>query len=690
MKSWGGEVVQQRVKRTTSGGSRGRRLAAAVAIAAALGLAVAGPAAAHWEPVAPADNAGATFGATWTEPAVAESPDGLATALFFQAAPGAPFGEPGTPYAIRRAPEAPAWSAPAAVTTPAGSVDGFAHPSIAAAGNGDALGVFHFHDPAPKRVTHAISWPAGSASPDAATPVLCTSGPECSPEPPQVTIDGAGNAYAVASSGSDVVLSQRAPNGTWASPQSVATGAGPQVATNAAGDVVVAYTRTDNSNPALPVRHVYAKRKLSTDTGFGPEVQVSGSNTTDANGHAVVIDSGGTATVAYPEDALPPSGSPTPSVPVIQAATWDTSSATPEAGVAISGDPDGQNRFAVAGVDPQGRVTVAWQAFAGHFEVRASEQAGSGWGAPQNVSPAGSDRNATNPKVAVDAAGTATIAYTDAASPQGGDLDVKVSRRATGGTWSAPESLRFVGPGAGPVSGSSARVAAAPAGQADVIFVQALNGANRLFATRFDHTGYARPKGATPLRVALVPGFKPCTAPNETHGPPLAFLSCNPPVQQSSTVTVGTSDANGQTANSVGFVRYEVIPGNPNTPADEADVTMSVYMTDVRNAGDLSDYTGELQAVASSRITDRDGDEPSTLEDTGFGATVPCAATPSSTVGATCSTNTSVDAIVPGSAAEGTRAIWQLGQVQVFDGGTDGDVDTIPNRLFAVQGVFVP
>ena len=34
--------------------------------------------------------------------------------------------------------------------------------------------------------------------------------------------------------------------------------------------------------------------------------------------------------------------------------------------------------------------------------------------------------------------------------------------------------------------------------------------------------------------------------------------------------------------------------------------------------------------------------------------------------------------------------MWELGQVQVADGGADGDAATEPNTIFAVQGVFVP
>ena len=63
---------------------------------------------------------------------------------------------------------------------------------------------------------------------------------------------------------------------------------------------------------------------------------------------------------------------------------------------------------------------------------------------------------------------------------------------------------------------------------------------------------HPRPKGATPLRVSLVPAFNACTAPNRTHGPPLAFPSCNPPVQSSSAVTIGSPDFNGAAANSEG------------------------------------------------------------------------------------------------------------------------------------------
>src|SRR6186997_2789647 len=92
---------------------------------------------------------------------------------------------------------------------------------------------------------------------------------------------------------------------------------------------------------------------------------------------------------------------------------------------------------------------------------------------------------------------------------------------------------------------------------------------------------HPRPKGATPLRVSMVPAFNQCTAPNRTHGPPLAFPSCNPPALSSTAVTVGTPDANGAPANSEGSVKLEVLVGVPGPP-DDSDVLITSNATDIR------------------------------------------------------------------------------------------------------------
>jgi hypothetical protein len=74
-----------------------------------------------------------------------------------------------------------------------------------------------------------------------------------------------------------------------------------------------------------------------------------------------------------------------------------------------------------------------------------------------------------------------------------------------------------------------------------------------------------------------------------------------------------------------------------------------------------------------------------------LGWTVPCRTTAATTRGSDCVLGTTVDALVPGLVKEGARAIWQLDQVRVHDGGADFDADTASdNRLFFVQGTFVP
>jgi hypothetical protein len=199
-----------------------------------------------------------------------------------------------------------------------------------------------------------------------------------------------------------------------------------------------------------------------------------------------------------------------------------------------------------------------------------------------------------------------------------------------------------------------------------------------------------------------VPAFSQCASPNRNHGAPLASPSCNPPAQASGVATVGAPDANGAPANSLGSVLLTVTVGNPGPPND-SDVNLAASVSDVRcrasgptcglpNAAAGADYSGELQAKAQIRLTDRlnGPTEVGTVSDFSIPATMPCSATTATNTGATCAVTTTYNTLVPGAVAE-ARAIWQLGQIQVFDGGPDGDVDTASgNTLFAVQGVFVP
>jgi hypothetical protein len=70
--------------------------------------------------------------------------------------------------------------------------------------------------------------------------------------------------------------------------------------------------------------------------------------------------------------------------------------------------------------------------------------------------------------------------------------------------------------------------------------------------------------------------------------------------------------------------------------------------------------------------------------------TVTCTPTSNPLTGSDCAVTTTLDAVAPGAADEGSRAVWQLEQVDVLDGGPDGDVSTPGNEVLATSGIFVP
>jgi Tol biopolymer transport system component len=215
--------------------------------------------------------------------------------------------------------------------------------------------------------------------------------------------------------------------------------------------------------------------------------------------------------------------------------------------------------------------------------------------------------------------------------------------------------------------------------------------------------GYPRPKGATPFQAYLTVAYQSCDSPNNQHGAPLAMLSCSPAQQASDFLTVGTLDANSQQAKSVGSLRLDVKEGDPATSANEADLNVAFSVKDIRNKSDLSDYTGSLRPHVTWRITDKFngaiggsvGSDPATLTDIQSvpiaGLAIPCAGTADSTIGSTCAATTTFNAFVPNAIVEKKAMNLELGQVQVYDGGADGDASTLSdNTLFMDEGVFVP
>jgi hypothetical protein len=208
-------------------------------------------------------------------------------------------------------------------------------------------------------------------------------------------------------------------------------------------------------------------------------------------------------------------------------------------------------------------------------------------------------------------------------------------------------------------------------------------------------TAYPRPKGASPLRLSLVPIFKQCTGPNSSHPAPLSFPSCTPPELASDYVTIGDPQANGQGANFIGVVNFIARLGTP-APEDDADNLIGVSMTDIRNKSNLADYAGEMRAQMTLRLTDKtngtSGTDGATVQDLPFSFNVPCSPTPTDgTIGSKCSLSTTADTLLPGMVPEGKRSVTHIGDLKIYDGGSDGDGDTTgDNTPFAWEGIFTP
>jgi hypothetical protein len=599
-----------------------RQVAVGGGLAVACSLVAVGPAWAGWESPQAIDNGGSGYGATTAQLALTDGPNGSTTALFFQPAPGTPSGALGTPFMVRRGGgSSTAWGSPAAVTASQGSASS-PGPSLAAAGGGplgtggvDALLALTTSGGSSQYVSS--SWPASASQPSSTVPAPCTTGsaPECAGSGSgnaQVAFDAAGNAYAVgvvtsASGGGDLLFARTDSTGTWAPAQIIAKGArSPLLAVDPAGDVVVTYLRQDTSIPGLNDVHEYAIRERTGDTSFSSEQPISGPNSVSGSPQ-LVIDASGTATAVFLEDTLPPTTGG-PIAPVLQAVRWPLGDSKPSQEQPVSpaetsgGEPPADVALTV---DPQARVTVAWDTGSPQSAVYAAQFVGGKWPS-QQVSPSTGD-NMSAVSVAADADGTVTLVYQDQGPPPSGTVDLEAAQLPLGGAWSKPVTLNSTETGAGALLSNSSRVAAMPSGRADVIFLQALKGTNRLFATRFvDRTPPAieivTPQdGASYKQGATVVADYSCSDPDS------AVSSCNGPVASgqpidtsspgSHTFTVTGSDPSGNTASKT--VSYTVRAGPP--PADKTPPRITISAP-----RDGAVYTRSQRVIARFSCADPD------------------------------------------------------------------------------------
>jgi hypothetical protein len=223
---------------------------------------------------------------------------------------------------------------------------------------------------------------------------------------------------------------------------------------------------------------------------------------------------------------------------------------------------------------------------------------------------------------------------------------------------------------------------------------------------------YPRPVGASPMRIPFVPAFTSCNSgqANASHAGPLTGPSCSPPVPSSSLVAVGSK--------SLSFVRLRVLGQAECAPFDPGacypDVVVTGSATDIRsgtptgadynpsdtNGQDLilsATYPGaasgegvQITDLANRHDSDTEFNQPGTVVPLPFPVPINCTATADPTVGSGCSVQTTFNSLVPGAAATGNRAVWEIGQLQIFDRGADDAPGSADDRLFAVQGVFIP
>jgi hypothetical protein len=142
------------------------------------------------------------------------------------------------------------------------------------------------------------------------------------------------------------------------------------------------------------------------------------------------------------------------------------------------------------------------------------------------------------------------------------------------------------------------------------------------------------------------------------------------------------------------------VPGDPSTPADEADVMISAHAGDIRAGGasgpdyDPNPGAPDMALAFNLRISDTYNgaalDEPATVTDVDLLAPISCDATSDPSLGASCDAATSADALTPGFVGEGRRTVLQVHRVRLRDSGPDGVLGNSDDKGSAMQGIYVP
>jgi hypothetical protein len=162
-------------------------------------------------------------------------------------------------------------------------------------------------------------------------------------------------------------------------------------------------------------------------------------------------------------------------------------------------------------------------------------------------------------------------------------------------------------------------------------------------------------------------------------------------------VTLGVAHVGAQ---AIGSARFTTVPGDPTTPADDADVAIAAGLTDVRSGSPTgADYDPntsgpDLTLIARLRITDLangpGGTDAGTAAEVDFAVPVDCEPTTDPAKGSACDADTTADAVMPGFVKEGKNAVLQVFRVRVNDSGSNGLRGDSDDMLFQQQGIFLP
>jgi len=384
---------------------------------------------------------------------------------------------------------AASWLPPTDISSANELIDG--RPKVAVDPAGNAVAIWERHVGG-KQVIEASERPAAG---EWSTPERISSANEEGHES-QVTIDNAGNAYAVwAERGTSVTSVIRAAvrplGGEWSVPENLSPpfqGGNPQVALAAAASAVAAWTFDDGDDKIVQAAVRPAGGEWSDPEDLSDVSADAGPPDEEAGSPDVGINAAGEAVAVWqhfdgsndivqaaalpaggewsepddlseagqnahePQVAIDPDGDA-----VATWSRWGGSALIVQAAVRSGGDwsePEDLSEARLPGgaapvaIDAAGNAVAVWLHPDGDHHINrgilqaAVRPAGGEWSEPEDLSPPGEDQAAHNPALAMNGTVGAIAVWRQI---DGGEYRVQVSVRPPGGEWSEPEDLSAAG-----------------------------------------------------------------------------------------------------------------------------------------------------------------------------------------------------------------------------------------------------